>query len=203
MWNAKIKGLENGKIQKFSLQEKQKALRFSDAFKLLRDNPSFQFFFNKVLADAPFPAYFWECPPVTKDTWNQTFEFVLVNAPTLANASPDNRAFSGYWNSADSPVVVFTNIGKDALLVAPCPLQKDLSPYAHLAAFCRTASESQRTMFWQQVGTSTLNELHQEPLWVSTSGLGVYWLHVRLDSRPKYYTYAPYRYVNDPSQFNK
>lgn len=31
------------------------------------------------------------------------------------------------------------------------------------------------------------------PLWVSTSGLGVSWLHVRLDSRPKYYTYAPYK----------
>ena len=30
-------------------------------------------------------------------------------------------------------------------------------------------------------------------LWVSTSGLGVYWLHVRLDSYPKYYQHAPYK----------
>jgi len=29
--------------------------------------------------------------------------------------------------------------------------------------------------------------------WLSTSGLGIAWLHVRLDERPKYYTHAPYR----------
>ncbi|MDF9799652.1 hypothetical protein OKW21_004915 [Catalinimonas alkaloidigena] len=28
---------------------------------------------------------------------------------------------------------------------------------------------------------------------MSTSGLGVYWLHIRLDSRPKYYQFDPYR----------
>lgn len=31
------------------------------------------------------------------------------------------------------------------------------------------------------------------PLWVSTSGLGVPWLHVRLDDAPKYYTHRPFR----------
>jgi hypothetical protein len=28
--------------------------------------------------------------------------------------------------------------------------------------------------------------------WISTSGLGVPWVHVRLDSYPKYYQYRPY-----------
>jgi hypothetical protein len=31
------------------------------------------------------------------------------------------------------------------------------------------------------------------PEWLSTAGAGVSWLHVRLDDRPKYYGYAPYR----------
>ena len=30
-------------------------------------------------------------------------------------------------------------------------------------------------------------------LWLSTAGLGVYWLHLRLDTRPKYYSFQPYR----------
>ena len=30
------------------------------------------------------------------------------------------------------------------------------------------------------------------PTWVSTAGGGVAWLHVRLDSAPKYYTHRPY-----------
>jgi hypothetical protein len=28
--------------------------------------------------------------------------------------------------------------------------------------------------------------------WISTSGLGVPWVHVRLDRYPKYYQYGPY-----------
>ena len=32
-----------------------------------------------------------------------------------------------------------------------------------------------------------------EPVWLSTAGAGVPWLHVRLDDRPKYYGFGPYR----------
>ena len=42
----------------------------------------------------------------------------------------------------------------------------------------------------QMAGRVSLTE---DSVWLSTSGLGVYWLHVRLDSRPKYYTYEPYK----------
>jgi hypothetical protein len=42
-------------------------------------------------------------------------------------------------------------------------------------------------------GAAVAARLSARPLWLSTSGLGVAWLHVRLDSRPKYYSYAPYR----------
>ncbi len=31
------------------------------------------------------------------------------------------------------------------------------------------------------------------PVWLSTAGAGVSWLHVRLDTRPKYYHHGPYR----------
>ena len=33
----------------------------------------------------------------------------------------------------------------------------------------------------------------QRPLWLSTNGLGVAWLHARIDARPKYYSHRPYR----------
>jgi|TARA_B110000114_G_scaffold61516_1_gene65428 hypothetical protein len=31
------------------------------------------------------------------------------------------------------------------------------------------------------------------PVWVSTNGGGVSWLHIRLDAKPKYYQYEPYK----------
>jgi hypothetical protein len=33
----------------------------------------------------------------------------------------------------------------------------------------------------------------RDRFWVSTSGLGVPWVHVRLDERPKYFQFGPYR----------
>jgi hypothetical protein len=148
-------------------------------------------------------------------------------------------------------VVTFTNLGRDAALVSPCPLDLpagDAPPFAaypHLAAFVRRAPAAQvgRTRLprapglalcsapstrgrlarawphrspllvlqvgavWGAVGRAALARLglgppphgglgsagEDAPLWISTSGLGVYWLHVRLDARPKYYTYAPFR----------
>jgi len=35
--------------------------------------------------------------------------------------------------------------------------------------------------------------LSETPLWASTSGAGVAWLHIRFDTRPKYYIHLPYR----------
>ncbi|MFO1021395.1 MAG: hypothetical protein U0903_11970 [Planctomycetales bacterium] len=34
-----------------------------------------------------------------------------------------------------------------------------------------------------------------KPVWLSTAGAGVPWLHVHLDDQPKYYSHAPYRAV--------
>jgi hypothetical protein len=33
----------------------------------------------------------------------------------------------------------------------------------------------------------------EAPVWLSTAGMGVAWLHVRLDSRPTYYGHRPYK----------
>jgi hypothetical protein len=35
--------------------------------------------------------------------------------------------------------------------------------------------------------------LNEKPVWLSTAGGAVSWLHVRLDDRPKYYHYAMYK----------
>ena len=38
-----------------------------------------------------------------------------------------------------------------------------------------------------------IRRLGTAPVWLSTAGAGVSWLHVRLGDRPKYYGHAPYR----------
>ena len=45
---------------------------------------------------------------------------------------------------------------------------------------------------WRTVGEAVSERITDRPLWLSTAGGGVAWLHVRLDSRPKYYGHTPY-----------
>ena len=60
----------------------------------------------------------------------------------------------------------------------------------------RTGSDPQMHDFWIEVGRQMEARLAEKPtekIWMSTCGTGIYWLHLRLDSRPKYYTYTTYR----------
>jgi hypothetical protein len=87
---------------------------------------------------------------------------------------------------------VFPNLGRDAIMVVPCPLAAS-SAYGHLAAFVREAPDSQWHALWRSVGEAMARRVGARPMWLSTAGGGMSWLHVRLDDRPKYYGYEPYR----------
>lgn len=117
----------------------------------------------------------------------------MINNPDLA-ANPDDDVFAKYVDSAamERGVVEFQNLGKDALLIVPCP-QAVKSAYGHLAAFVREAPEAQRHALWSLVGNAMERRLGAAPVWLSTAGAGVPWLHVRLDDRPKYYHHGAYR----------
>ena len=119
---------------------------------------------------------------------------MFVDSPELNGVTASPSAFQEHFQGArqDQSVVTFANLGKDALLIVPCP-QVSASVYPHLAVFARGALMDQQHALWEQVGEAIVARLNERKLWVSTAGLGVYWLHVRLDSYPKYYSFAPYR----------
>lgn len=190
MWKFNRELIQDS-IQKISLYTGDRQVTYSEVIELWQKDDSFREVFISTLANTPMSAYFWETPPVTKSTIKRTFEFVLVNASQLDSIKPDPDDFSEYFNSA-SEVATFSNLGNDALLIAPCPIT-ELSAYPHLASFVRQAPKPQQHLLWQTVGQSLQHNLNEQPVWVNTSGLGVHWLHVRLDSQPKYYTYEPYK----------
>lgn len=165
-------------------------LSFSQVFLQWRMDEGFRAFWSASLSEVPFDSYCWECPPVTTENSAKEFECVFVSSPLLAGLPPDSSPFADYF-SPDCSVVTFESLGRDALLVAPCP-GKQGENFAHLARFVATASEAQQSAFWMTVGKALEKTLGARPTWLSTAGLGVSWLHVRLDTRPKYYRYAPY-----------
>lgn len=182
--------LRDGRARRYDVSRRGKSLRYRDVLRLWQHDEAFRSFFLSLLSDAPFAAYHWETPPVTIDTLDRAFEFAIVDRPGI-DLPPDPTPFSEYFD-VDADAVVFDNLGRDATLVAPTP-QGPAGAYPHLAAFTRQASSSQNHALWQTVGRTMQDRLSDRPIWLNTAGGGVAWLHVRLDARPKYYLFPPYR----------
>lgn len=177
---------------KYTIGSDGELLAYSDVLDLWRDDRAFRDEFTALLESSPFTAYRWETPPISTATVHRPFEFVLLDSPGLVGR-PDTLTFSEHFPDADDDgIVVFESLGGDAVLVVPSPMRRDAT-YEHLAAFVRSAPGPQKHALWRRVGQAVRDAMGHRPLWVSTAGGGVAWLHVRLDSRPKYYGHGPYR----------
>lgn len=152
----------------------------------LRREPAFALWYNSVLAETNLAAFLWEHPPLRKQALTQEYEFRLYPAASMIRLRSDVDTFTKYFDT--SAAVYFPNLGKNAELIVPTPADGvDLQVYAHLAAFVRGAAQSQQVAFWRLVAERILMSVGSDPLYVSTHGFGVFWLHVRLEGRPKYY----------------
>lgn len=193
MWQTQIESLNDGRAQRFVISGDAGTLSYADVLSLWRDDPEFRSYFVSLLADSPLPAYRWETPCVTSETLVRDFEFVLLRSDSLAR-NVDLSAFRSHFRD-DLETVTFANLGGDALMVVPCPVDAP-EIYGHLASFIRHAPESQHHQLWHSVATAMFQRVSDRPVWLSTAGMGVSWLHVRLDDCPKYYSYSPFRRVD-------
>jgi len=190
MWSTRIEELVRGRVVNVDFENRP--AKYSEVLHWWQDDAVFRTFFIALLAEAPFSAFRWETPPITATSVGRPFEFVLLDSPGLVS-QPDPEAFAEHFRGPHSgDLVSFPNLNNDAILVVPCPLGP-ISAYGHLAAFVREAPQAQNHSLWRLVGEMVERRLGPRPVWLSTAGAGVSWLHVRLDQRPKYYGYTPYR----------
>ena len=99
----------------------------------------------------------------------------------------NNHAFIKYiLKSKHKYAVSFLNLSKDTMLVIPMP-RADKN-YATLKDFVDNASPNQQKEFWKFVSQTIRKCMKKhDTLWVSTHGLGVPYLHIRISTQPKYY----------------
>jgi hypothetical protein len=189
MWCLETQHLAPGALGAIVLNGASR-MTFSQVMSLWRNDESFVSEWVAQLAAIPFNAYCFETPPLTKAIVNNSFECVFIESPALAQLEADSRPFHEHFR-ASAASVAFPSLGKDALLVAPCPVS-DSTCYTHLACFLRSATREEARQLWREVAQRLEDRLADAPLWLSTAGLGVSWLHVRLDTRPKYYRHRVY-----------
>ncbi len=189
-WTARVDDVAGG--QRYVLSERDVPLSVDGMLRSWGSEPAFADWYSDLLASSAHEAFFWENPPLERGNLERQAEFVLLDAPALARMAPEPESFHEHFRSAMSDIAVFPNLGGDAMLVAPVPSDADLDG-THLATFLRSAPPGSRARLWQAVAGAVQEHLGPVPLWLSTSGTGVGWLHVRLDRRPKYYQHRPYR----------
>lgn len=184
-------------VRQYRLARGASPLTYADVLGLWSNDDTFRRFFIDLLRDSPFPCYRFETPPLTRDNADRDFELVLVDSPEI-DLRPDSRDFDAHFERLPGDVVVFPNLGGDATMVVPRPLP-GVPGYAHIAGFSSHAPVEQQLLLWRIVGETVLRELGAAPLWLNTAGGGVPWLHVRLDSRPKYYVFDHYKRYAAPT----
>ena len=190
MWHATTESIPSG--TKYRLHDDCAVLSYRQFTQLLQQEDGFIDWYSALLAGSELTAFYWELPPVTHATYDQHAEFVLIDAPALAAIGPDPAPFISHFDAApDDDVLLFPNLGGDATLIVPRPMG-DYGAYPHLAAFMRDGPPEQIRVFWRRVAESLYQDVTTAPRWLSTAGLGVAWLHARIDTRPKYYSHKPY-----------
>ena len=191
MWETQSEPVPSGR--RYRLCSESRPLSFRQLFDKLQNEAVFRDWYTVMLASVAPPACFWEHPPLTEQTFDDAAEFVLIDAPMLARLRPEPGPFGNQFaRHAGAEVITFSNLGGDALLVTPAPVASP-EVYPHLAAFVRGASTTQLHALWTATARAVHDALGDEPCWLSTSGLGVAWLHIRLDTQPKYYQHRPYK----------
>lgn len=177
----------------FRILEGEEIMSHQRFFDLIVNSEDFKKLYNSRLAGCDYKAFFWENRPLTKHNLNDSYECRLIDSEYLADMNPSIQTFQQYFTPGRD-VVSFPNLGGDAHLVVPCPIE-DHSIYTHIGNFVRHAPESQILKFWEMVGIEMMDHISEKPIWLSTSGLGVSWLHVRLDTVPKYYQTDEYKRI--------
>lgn len=130
--------------------------------------------------------FFYETSPF--ESYYSPYEERYITNTSLNKMRQSYDAFKQHINnSTDEYVTYFLNLSKKSMLIVPMPQSGKI--FTTLKDFMDNASDTQQKRFWNMVAVQAIEmkEKHGK-VWISTHGLGVPYLHVRIDTFPKYYT---------------
>ncbi|MGK0388424.1 MAG: hypothetical protein ACI94Y_001153 [Maribacter sp.] len=183
---------KNEQGARIRIEQKNKLLTFREVFNYWQTSTNFIEFYIDSLIALNYDEFFWEHPALKEEYLDKSYEFIVQKSISFSKRNVDENAFSNYINS-DKQVAVFDNLGRNAKLIVPTK-KIPIDTYKHMGNFIRNAEKIQIIEQFNQLSKAILSEVGAGRLiWVSTAGLGVIWLHMRLDSRPKYYRTNSYK----------
>jgi len=119
---------------------------------------------------------------------------MAVKSEELVNINQDYSAFKEHLNKAKKQFFCsFPSLKKDIKLIVPIPCENEnneLLDYKNISEFAKNAPFDQFVELWSEAARVLEEELEDDKIiGLSTHGLGVYYLHVRIDINPTHYDY--------------
>jgi hypothetical protein len=129
--------------------------------------------------------FLWRCSVINKSE-SSIFSQTLTACGKLPTKQ-NYKTYQGYFDqSHKKSVVSFLNLSGDTVLVVPVPTKT--KNFATIQNFINNASIKQQSDLWKLVAKEVRNMLESNDyVWISTHGLGVPYLHIRICNYPKYY----------------
>lgn len=146
--------------------------------------------FVDLLKELSSPFYL-ELPPVKQSQLcEQMFEFSITYTQTLPTVE-DPEPFTHYFHNKKE-YNYFWNLSQDCILFIP--MKQSGVNSAHLYTFLQTCPHSEKFFqkFFSVLQENIFPLFGDIPVWISTHGNGVPWLHIRVCNRPKYYCNRQY-----------
>ena len=135
--------------------------------------------------------FFYETSPYVN--YDSPYEEKIIVNFQLKTLIQNTDAFKQHIkDSNDEHVTSFFNLSKSSMLVIPMPRKGKI--FTTLKDFMDNASEKQQQKFWNIVAVKAIemNKQHGK-VWISSHGLGVPYLHIRIDTYPKYYVTTKFK----------
>lgn len=141
---------------------------------------------------------FFECKPIIFSSYGkETVEFRIIETSAFENKGEDKNTYSLHFENCkkeNHQAISFKSKNKNDLVV-PCPLP-GFSFNAHIQQFMKNASEDQIVELMSVTGNvlnKVITDNKNNPVWLSTHGTDVSWLHVRICLKPLYYITTKYQ----------
>ena len=131
----------------------------------------------------------WRTSVITKkmDTF---FRQEFKEEKKLKNIKQNYKPFIGkpleIMKNKHKDILYAENLGKDSIMVIPT-VRKGKN-FSNLFFFMKNADLVQQKKIWKTVSQQVKIMLKKhDKLWINTHGFGISYLHIRIDSKPKYY----------------
>lgn len=130
--------------------------------------------------------FFYETSFISSN-YEEEYKEKFIESDLFDNMKQNYKLFKKYIiKSKNKYVITFLNLSKTSLLIIPYPKQN--KKFTTLKHFIDNSTKLQQKKFWKKVSNSIKKMLKiYKKVWVSTHGTGVPYLHIRIDTIPKYY----------------